>query len=403
MRRVRARAAARRGFSLIELIISMTIVLLAVGLAGAGFLAQNKALQAFDLHRQANASTRDAMLTLESALRTAGWGVDPRYAIDVYTADRSSVDNNDAPDELTVISRNPLYQWVNTNGTTCTLTGGCFTAGNAWHVVTLTTAAPPVLTIALGAGQVIEKGRMLQVQCLGGENPIILTASARSTTGSSMTMVANAFPYSDGTAIMPCHQDPSAQVYLLDRYHFFVRDYTGANGDPVPWLVLDTGLDLDGDGNLPMDSAGTGDVDDLIPIGKNIEDFQVAYLLRSAAGLGPDAVNQNWIVGDDPGGTEELPGGAGSATATPLYTTPLTDTSRTLNLTANVRAIRVSMIVRSARGDPNMPIDWAGDSINFSENRTGTTAALGTTRLRRFPAVTQLTLRNMDSQRPFTF
>lgn len=409
------RSRQARGFTLIELIISMAIVLLAMGLAGAGFVAQNQALQSSELHRVANAGNRDAMLVVEQTLRAVGWGVDPRYAIDVYTGagsqavDNDSTDTNvvDNTDVLTVFSRNPLYQWIDTNGGTCTSVGGCFT-GNAWPITAHNTGARQ-FTITMQPNQVIEAGRRVQVQCIGGTHPVILTVSARVANGASvgpMTVTygsTSTFPYNNFNSFtananlyQACHGQVGASMFLLDRSRFYLRQPASAAEDP--WLMLDTGADLNNDTAI--------NATDHIPVARNIEDFQVAYLLRTFGGPGPDlpAGSGDYILGNLPG-TPELPAAAASEAAPPLYTTPVADASRRTTATANVKGIRLAVVSRSVRVDPNRAgqANFLGDIIPRGENASGVNLNTTNDKRLRFPMVTEITLRNMESQRPFTF
>jgi prepilin-type N-terminal cleavage/methylation domain-containing protein len=412
MKRVRRQ---QRGFSLLELIISMAIVIIAVSLAGAGFVAQNQALQASDLHRSANASIRDAMLTIEQTLRSTGWGVDPRFAIDLYSAASpndgsapgsgiASQDSKVAPDELTVIARNPNYQWVDSTGAGCTTVGGCY-AGWAWNVISLTPGSQAI-SVTLATGQVLEQGRLIQIQCLGGLNPVILTVRTRVVgTGSPITVNyvnGSSFPYNDSNSLLQCHgqlASSGASLYVLDRSHYYVKTL---NGDP--WLMLDPTIDISGSAGSP---DATIDSNDHIPLARNIEDMQVAYVLPTpqSAAAGPDLPSGagNYVLGDCASCANELPVKATNATTSPLYTDPLNHVSRTTTASANVKGIRVSLIARSSRQDPNRP-NWPGDAIPYPENRAGTSTPTGSgNRFLRFPAVTEISLRNMDSQRPFTF
>jgi type IV pilus assembly protein PilW len=381
-----------RGLSLIELLIGSTIAIGAIAMAGMAFLAQNKALQAMDFTRIANASARDTLLTLEGGLRTAGWGVDPRYAIDLLSA-TPSVDRTTAPDDLSVIARNPMYQWLDNGEGTCVTAGGCY-GGNAWPIAVLG-ASPVAFTITLQGGQVIEKGRLLQAVCLGGEFPVIVTSSATysapagtPTTVTVQTAATASFPYNDTSAIRACHGQTGSALFLVDRARYFVTISAG-----VPWLMLDPGIDLNANGTLPPADAA-----DLIPIAKDVEDFQVAYMLNGT-GSGPDS-DHNWILADA-AGVVELPTAPADATTLPTYVTPLNDASRLTAASANVRGIRLSLVFRSTRTDSDQVQSWLGDVMAYGENRSGTSANGG--RRRRYSAMTHISLRNLESTRSFTF
>ncbi len=378
---------ARRGFSLLELLIAITIMILAIAMAGAAFSLQNTALQAMELTRVANADSRDALLSLEGGLRQAGWGVDPRYAIDLFSAN-PSIDRADAPDQLTFIARDPSYQWLDNGQGACVTPAGCF-AGHAWPVTAMTAGPPVTLAITLLAGQTIHSGQMVQVLCAGAENPVLLTVTGDYAAGDVVlsSLASPAFPYNDTVSIRPCHGAPGAAVFLVNRSRYFIATFGG-----VPWLMLDPGVDVDGDGVLPP-----ADADDMSPIAKNVEDMQVAYLL-SGTGAGPDN-DGDWIIGNTVG-TVELPVAPVNVNSLPTYVTDPADASRRTMASANVRGVRISLIIRSSRPDPNKGPNFPGDVLAYPENRTGSAAG---NKVRRYSAVSQISLRNLESTRPFTF
>jgi hypothetical protein len=179
-------------------------------------------------------------------------------------------------------------------------------------------------------------------------------------------------------------------VFLVDRYRYFIQ--SDASG--TPWLMLDTGLDLNDNGTLPA-----GDAADLIPVAKGVEDMQVAYVLNSnsAPVAAPDS-DTDWVIGDDAGSsTPEEPLISASA---PDYRTPTTDAARFSMSPANVRGVRVSLVLRSERSDQTRGKDWTGQPIPNAENRSG---ARPTGPWRRYTAETEVSVRNMDARLPFIF
>lgn len=381
-----------RGFTLLELLVASTITFLAVGMATMGFITQNQSLQAMDMTRVANESSRDAMLQLETSLRRAGWGVDPRHAIDmVYKCTAAGCrDRTGAPDELVFVARNPMYRWLDKDTGTCTTVGGCF-EGNAWKIDNVNiTSAPKTVSITLLTGQAIEKGRVVLATCAGGQSPVMLTLDARATpTGSSVPLVpvtSDTAPYNVPSQLQACHDDPGAGLFLVDRFRYFIA--TQGTTEPRPWLMLDTGLNING-------------ADEIIPIAKNVEDLQVAYVLQPYAGQTPPDTgtpNGDWIIGNDRSSTaaEEL----SLTAAAPDYKTATNSPSRYTKHPANVRGVRVSLTLRSVRTDARMGKSWAGESVPGTENRAD---SLSGGAVRRYISRTQITLRNMDSKSPFTF
>ncbi len=385
-----SRAPRPRGLTLIELMIATLIMVTAIASAMVAFISLSRSLWSADQSRAANSAARDAMVPIESALRDLGWGLDSRFAIDMTSAVRSRDSFSDS-DELTFLARNPYYNWLDRGEGSCTTAGGCYT-GNAWAVASIDLAATPrTVSIALPAGEKINKGQTLLVTCASGANPVMLTlGAARTGTGGTISLnpvATNAAPYNDFNSLLACHGTSGAGVFLVDRSHFFISMLNG-----VPWLMLDSGLDLDGDGALPPT-----DVDDLVPLAKNVENLQVAYALQPSPTITAPDSNRDWVVGNNPNGAiEEL----NPLAAAPQYNTSTTDASRFTLHPANVRSIRATLTLRSERTDANRPASWAGDSVSGGENRT---TAVSGGRFHRYTSSTQVGLHNMGTSSSFLF
>ena len=85
----------------------------------------------------------------------------------------------------------------------------------------------------------------------------------------------------------------------------------------------------------------------------------------------------------------------------PTYDISSHDPARCTTLSpANIRAIRLTLRLRSDRPDTVKGLNWAGDVVNNAENRTGTLNAPG---YRLFTTQLDVTLRNMKSTASFIF
>ncbi len=396
------------GVTLIELLVGTAIGVFAIAVGSMAMLAQTQAMRRLDLTRGANTASREAMQQIEHNLRLMGWGIDPHFAIDLSTNCISATppgpcrDQVNAPDQLAFVARNPVYRFLNQNESGCTLANGC-TYGRVWPITAMNAGAPNTITISPQATNpatlALEMGRVVLAVCAGGQNATMMTLSQNYTITNTGSFVltptaTNKPPYNDWNSLQACHGQLGAMLFLVDRYRYFIQNF-----GTTPWLMLDLGLDLNANGTLPP-----ADVADLIPIAKDVEDMQVAYVIppNSACATAPDngpGAAGDWIIGNNPGIVEEPVGTA--ATVAPIYTTPSNDPSRCNNLNAaNVRAIRVSLRIRSDKVDSTHPAGWPGDSIPYPENRTGSASGGG---YRRYTSQTEITLRNLDSRSPFIY
>lgn len=406
LRRRAVRSGTQRGYTMIELIVASTIALLAIGMGMMGFNAQNQALQALEMARSGNNSARDALLQLETTLRRAGWGIAPYLAVDMRRDCINPVppapcrDQINAPDELAFIARNPNYAWRDRGENGCMDNGGCFDKGNAWKILSNSGTS---FQLTLPEGALIEMGRLLLAACAnpfsGAPNQVIVRATARVANPGpgplTMTVPYSATPgpynlegANGGTGFQGCHYSPDTALFLIDRYRYYVSNIVVA-GITTPWLMLDTGMDVNADNVI--------DQSDHIPVAKNVEDLQVAYAYTAnAAYAAPDLSDFNWVVGDVPGVAEE----PSFAMTPPYYPTPINDPTRFNRNPANIRGVRVSLVIRSERQDTTRPPSWTGDVIAGFENRN---VPLTGGRFRRYVARSEVTLRNMSARSPFIF
>ena len=384
-----------RGFTLLELLVGATISLIAIGMVMLTFLGQQRSFQAVDLSRVAGEAERDALLEMEGSLRRAGWGIDPRFAFDFNSyacAAPPCRDKINAPDEMVFVARNPTYRWRDQGVGTCVTAGGCF-EGNSWGIQGATATS---VTINTNAGDLFHKGRVLLGVCTNGTSTTMGTVSATVSTpapvaGQTIQLQAAATDafHNNGFAANACFIQPGAGLFLVDRFRYAIQSYSG-----VPWLILDTGLDLD--------LSGTIDVNDFTPIAQGIEDMQIAYALNVGTQFGfaaPDN-NANWVVGDSAGVVEE----PNPAAAVPTYQSGTSAPERFSLHPGNIRSVRVTLGIRSLTQDTSQPSTWPGDHLLLSENRSSPPLATAPTDgLRRFHTATSVYARDMESRSAFIF
>jgi type IV pilus assembly protein PilW len=375
-----------RGFTLIELLVGATISTLAITMVLFIFLSQNKAFVSLDLARDANGSGRDAALEMQSSLKRAGFGIDPSLAFDFTCPVGSNChDRVNAPDDVTFYARNPQYVWSAQNSALgCNTVGGCFGGGNIWPITAATSTS---VSVTLGAKDVMHKGSIVLAVCANGASPVFATVTTRQA-GSGLVAIPvsiNTTGLFAGNAFQACHSTAGSALFLIDKFHYFV---TVLNSEP--WLMLDTGLDYDADGILPPT-----DVNDLVPVARDVEDMQVAYQIGQAVnppfapGPAPDS-NADWVVANQPG-TQEEP----STAAVP----PLGGASSGTLHPGNIRAVRVTLVIRSRTIDRALRLN-GGDPAFKSENRNDVTAVT-VSQFRRFPQTFSVATRNMTVSNPY--
>lgn len=330
---------APRGFTLLEILISAAITLVAVAAAMGVLTTQNRTFTRQNDQGQAVAQAELAADAIERAVRMAGTGIDPQMAFDFDSykcalpggaLDPGLTESNncnnlvrdavDAPDELIVSYRDPAYATTGTPGYTGCPTNGTGYIGRLWGVRSATASS---VTLAMKPGDIIYRGQVLQIACDDGVTYLYATVSdaktSMATTGTACTdKTLNLYGAQNEPFNRPanltaaCFSNGNARAYAVKRQRFFIhRETTG----PIPhsYLMLDQGLDLDNDGALT-------DLD-LLPIAADIEDLQVSYALDQVGILGLATKPTGWdtatyvkdsdangIWGDDPakGSAEQL-------------------------------------------------------------------------------------------------
>jgi type IV pilus assembly protein PilW len=334
-----------RGFTLVELLVGIAVSsIILVAVAGA-FIAGQRALQAQSQIRGAVEQTRGASAYVDRIVRLAGYGVDPRFAFDFSTTglpgttkdNFTSASPTFITDDLAFRFRDPGF-----------LRRGSL--GSTGETLTLTTP----LTAALTAEQPV------LVACPGGVDSFIGRAASGSTT-SAINLTAYGAPFP--TAIPSCLRDATggraAYVMLIREVRLRIIDIAG-----TPYLVLYKNLDAPTSTNTAFE-----------PLAADVESFQVAYVMNrppstgccSADTLGSADGNGTFILGDAPG--ETLPV---AQVNRPGYSTPYDDALRYTADPANIRQVRISLLLRSVRKEQSDRTAFAQQQM---ENYTPSGAA----------------------------
>ncbi len=357
-----------RGFTLMELLVSLAISLLTVAAAMTLLVQQQRTYVATSADRAQQESGRLALQDLVGKLKQAGFGVDPNLALDFGentgnpgVAPRSNLagaggfvkvtsfkcdkpiacrDRTDGSDELVFYSRDPWFQRIASKVDT------------------------DQLTLVGELKRPILKGQILQVSCLGGsrvrayvtvKDVVAAAAEPDPTKDVTVTLEAGAqdaagreiFPFENAQLKDGCFGETGAGlqpvVTVVDRYRYYIGWYgpDGKEGvDPLlgtsrPYLMLDQGL---------TDASGAAV---LSPVAPDVEDLQLAYYYPpAAAGGAPRLIGAAEGVALD-GGFFKM-----QADVTPPGMDDLFDSApRLTGHPANVQAVRVSVVVRDERVD----------------------------------------------------
>ena len=307
--------AHHRGFSLIEMIVSVAILAFVVAGISAVLIKQSQASSAQNLQSDLEESGRLALLEIARAVRVAGYGIDPAAAFDFgrfncttpgnpATCNVTGRDRTDAPDELVVAWRDPMF---------------------ARKVTTKTGAGPYTLTLDSALKARVDAGRIVQLLCDGAENSSYMAATNTRNIGDSditvrvLTAADGYFPITDPTD--GCYA--TATVLLVERTRYFVAN----DGDGVPTLWRD---------------RAHGGPERLF---RGIEDLQLSY-----------------DIGQPPAGSRFAAGGA-NAVAAPGCLDP--------NTAANIWSFGSCTGVAGAPDNNITPPDWRGDPYDAASRYTG--------------------------------
>lgn len=398
---------ARRGFSLVELMIALVVSAFAIGGALALLAGQQRLFQTSSAERAIQETARVALQEITGNLRLAGFGLEPSFALDF------------GPMANVVQDRLPSGQVASVAGYACAAGVTCrdavdgpdeivFHRRNPYFARNL--VAPPgagTLTISGPLNQPLRRGQILQVVCYSGDMWwafVTVATEVAATAAASVNVPLQGgsnldFGRQNDLLADPCFQSvaapgdsvsspaatTAAKVFKVERFRYFIQTYdTGGNVRPWgtagarPYLMLDQGLFEDDRPALQV-------------VAPDVEDLQLAYLFpRAAAGtqlvggtLGLQATN------DAAGITLDAP--------TPAYADRLTAASRLTHHPANVGAVRIAVVVRTPEQDGTLT-QAAEATVPASLNRD---AVAGPAGHRRYRYETTTVTPNLDVRAPY--
>ncbi|MBS2026269.1 MAG: prepilin-type N-terminal cleavage/methylation domain-containing protein [Deltaproteobacteria bacterium] len=351
------RPSSARGFTLIEVMMSVALVSVVILAAILVLLDQERLFRVNADQRDIDESARAATDALNFAIGNAGYGMDPNLAFDFqYYKCQDNADgtgkiktaacvagtreSTTKPDELVVYSRDPSYRvWLDSSG--------AYT-GHVWR-----TAGATASTLTLANNTVnyaFAQGQILLVSCPGGQTYTYVTVgtsvAAGTTTLTLETTPSDPFHQQSALPTNGCFGS-GAYVFLINRQRFFIAAYPDH-----PYLMMDPGIDLNGDGTI--------DAKDVVPVAPNVEDIQFGYQMNTTV------EPQDGVLFDGSAESVTTPPADGNQ-ATPcaditvpyyaarcFFERPSNDPARLTNNPANITNVRIAMSIRSDRADPNL-------------------------------------------------
>ncbi len=355
----RPNLAPPRGFTLVEMLVGVLVSAIIIAGSITLLVNQQQAYQNTSNDRAGQEAARVALGAIGDALRRAGYGIHPSVTFDF----------GNIP-QITVEFASPGT--VAYNGKDCPTAVSCrdsvagsdqiaFYARDPYFVRALA-AAPTAtqLVVAGGLRTPLYQGQVLAVACMScGKRFAYVTvgstvAANPSAPTAAIPLAAAAgagydFPGQNAALTDPCFGanvatatstpdvfSQSSKVFKVDRYRFYVdHQYVDPDtGQKRPYLMLDQGL-VDASGRI------------LTPVAPDVDDLQFAYVLPDS-GVPLVGATPSQSVNNDASGID-------LTVAPPLYGDSRASASRVTQSPANIRAVRVSVVVRSPETDITLP------------------------------------------------
>jgi hypothetical protein len=271
--------------------------------------------------------------------------------------------------------------------------------GNAWLISSYTGTS---VTVQAKPKDVFAAGRVLQALCPSDEGAAAWTyftvdqtvkvAAGSVPVSTQINLLAvdptNAFRRQDLLASSACFASGKARLYFIDRFRFHVRPVNTGAG-VVPYLVMDPGLDVNGDGF---------DANEEIVIAEGVETFQVGYemtrtTLTARGSIPGTAITftpgtpDTALASGDGMTTTQFGGTFDDKTFFTYAVGPPPANQRLSDHQGNIRAVRVSLRARAPTANPTggvtgvlLPVlnqdrlpAWIDPNVNYDRARVDAT------------------------------
>lgn len=338
-----------RGFTLVELLVGIAVSSVILMAVAASFIGISGAYSNESQSRSAVEGGRTALAFFERHVKLAGYGIDPRFAFDftdptglANAKDNYAVDTTYRTDDLAFRYRDPAFMRRGTSAAT---------AGNFATTTALRRALPV--------------GTAFMIACPGGGQRAWFRSSTATTpadTSVALTPYGTVHNAAPATALECLGRTGDQAPFLFVLREFRFRVFKDAvSGRAFLGFVPSLATDLS---SVPASVELLSD---------DVEELQVAYQMNRpqpgtafATTAAPDS-GGNWIMVDSAGETA-LPN---MAAAPPSYDDAYESANRYNAHPANIRAVRVSFSVRSARQRQDKALGYIrGDMENGSGGPT---------------------------------
>jgi type IV pilus assembly protein PilW len=395
--------ARARGFTLVELLVGVSISALVVAGAVALLLAQKRSFQGSSAARAQQETGRMALEEISQNLRLAGFGVEPSMVFDFGLAADVPMDRAPQGPGLTV---NFGGDSAGTSGFACATPVQCrdrtdgpdelaFQYRNPWfNRAVLAVPSTSQLVVAGPLAQALEAGQVLQVACYSGSMvwayvTVAQQVPANANPSFSVTLEGGSaldYPHQNQILADTCFATGMARVFKMERVRYFVQSHA-ADGAVVAWRTAGSRPFLMRDRGL-RDASGAAILDVVTP---DVEDLQVSYVFPLSP-LGQEVAGATAGTRLDASATGIDLAPAGGA---PHYDTPRLSPVRATRWPGNIRAVRLEAVIRS----PAPQFEGSDGVIPAAGNRAAD--AGGEPGYRRTLFQTSVAIPNMESRAPF--
>ncbi|PTL77652.1 PilW family protein [Vitiosangium sp. GDMCC 1.1324] len=348
------RTHAPHGFTLVELLVGTAVTSIILFAVAFTVLAVQGSYQTESRIKVAVEGARTATSFIERRLRMAGYGVDPRFAFDfnvsqLPTGTKSNYALNfgtgvpkSVTDDLAFRYRDP--SWLR-RGTYDTAQGLVLTGGDAFGVD-------------------FPEGRRFIIACMGGRDYLVMKARSGGVKKdekktSNLDVDASLSSVAADAGCLTQTGGSAPYVMMLHELRIRIMDLGGR-----PFLMAFPGID-------------TLDLSTAVPLAADVESFQVAYVMNRPSPSSPFAAlpaidggssPANWVLGDVGSvSTERTPDP--TVTPAPMYGMDYEDAARYNRHPGNIRAVRVSITVRSTRAEPSGRRAFARENLEDSAEK----------------------------------